>query len=861
MTGNTKPIFQLFLETSRFLIPIYQRPYSWGEVQCARLFSDIEACANGNRHFHFFGSIVSVATGNGLIIIDGQQRITTISLLLLAIRHVIEKCARPCSFKGDTVAWMMGECILERLYPLNPNRYKLTPIDSDLQTYRKIVADEPDIPDGNLDRNFRFFINALINSNCSLDQILAGIEKLSIIAINMEQSENPQLVFESINSTGLNLDEGDKIRNFVLMDLVPEDQEWCFKDYWARIENATKRGPHDDGIGLFIRDFLTMKTGDVPKIKDTYEEFKRHCSDLSDWTENRRSVLAELLQAAEQYEHLLKPATIQDAGVSWRMFNINRQEVLPAYPFLLHVFLLHNKGKLSTEDLNSILGIVDSYVFRRLICGLPTNSLNKVFKDLAKSIEAIAIDASYSEKMAFALSMKSGNSRIPTDTEFRQGMIERPVYDMHIKNRAYLFARLEHGVSKDAPTTRCSDAVWQMIMDKAYTIEHVMPQTLTREWRAELGPEKAEDTHSKWLHRLANLTISAYNAEMSNKSFGEKSGRSFGTLKSQVISYTEAAHHIWLTGFIAAQEHWSEREMQTRAEILADRALSIWPMPTFTFTPPSNLEFEYSILSHDSRFFTGSKPISFALLGDVTKISTWRELAVRACQRMNAEDPVRIRKIATDANGQGLEGHLLLFEANHSTKIADGLFLQKLGSAWEHCQFIKKLLKSNPAFGDVLVRFSEDLDEKNSEDEDDSSPSTPAYTLGAFHEWIDKPIQRLDYAKFKTAMKEAFQSGGEGVCGVVVFQEGSWDQNYSEDARSYLVSSDNLAFDDNPETDELTGWALDGTDNGAWLDEYMSGNNDNPPIEVDYCYIPTHNGVYIHPDDPIVKELFTREDA
>ncbi len=861
MKGDTTSIFNFFSQTTRFRIPIYQRPYSWKQGQCEQLFRDIEACASGARQFHFFGSIVSVADGKDLVIIDGQQRITTISLLLLAVRHIIEKFKRPCSYEGNTVDWIMGECILERTYPPSPDKYKLVPIETDFATYRKLVSDAAALPEGNLTNNYRFFVDAVINSSYSLDQIMQGIGKLAVIAISMERSENPQLVFESINSTGLNLAEGDKIRNFVLMDLSPQDQEVVFKDFWCDIEHKTDRQDGSDGIGLFLRDYLTMKTGEVPNLGDIYESVKRHCNEIPEWRTNRKQILRDWAEAAVQYEHLIRPGTIQDAGLSWRMFNINRQEVLPVYPFLLNLFLLHAAGQLSTKSLDSSLGHVDTFVFRRLMCGLPTNSLNKVFKDLAKNVDAISVDAPYEEKIAFALSSKSGNSRIPNDAEFEQGMKEKNVYDMNIKNRAYIFARLEHGVSKDAPAIRCSDAVWQMIIEKKYTIEHVMPQTLTREWREELGGDKAETVHATWLHRLANLTISAYNSEMSNKSFGEKSGRSFETLKNQVVSYTEAQHHVWLTSFIAQQTQWTEAELEARASILAERAKSIWPLPTYSFTPPKALEHGYSLLTHDSGFFIGAKPISFVLLGETVRVSTWRELAIRACQLLNSEDGAAIKAFAERAQGQGLEGHLSMTESENSTKIAEGLFLQTLGSAWDHCQFLRKLLHSNSLFGDLIIQFSNPIDEKVIVSETQGNDVT--FSLTDFKARIDQPTHRLTFLEFKAAMEDAnraIRNGGEPICGVVVFREDTWKESYSEDSRSYVTTSDYIAFNEDENDNDFAGWALDGTDNAVWLDEYLSENGAFSAANIDFCYIPTKNGMFIRPDDPIVSPLLGKNE-
>lgn len=709
MEGHAKSVFSLFVENKCFIVPIYQRPYSWKFEHCRQMFSDILACASGKRESHFFGSVVRVADGDGSLVVDGQQRLTTISLLLLAIKSAV--LARNNPGDAEFARDIQKDYLLERRHPLKEDRYRMRLIDSDAKIYEKICENGTADCESPLLVNYRFFVTSLQTCGLPPEEVYQAIEKLTVIDISMLPSEKPQLVFESINSTGLDLTEGDKIRNFILMDLSNDDQVTCYEKYWHQIELLTDRGDDSDSVGLFIRDFLTMEKNAVPNLDGIHAEFKRYCVESSDWEESRFAFVGRVHAFAVTYGYLLHPDRIADPDVSWRMFNINRQEVVPAYPFLLRVMSRYVKGEISKDEICRILEIVDVYVFRRQMCDLPANSLSKVFKELDNAIQGIGVEAPYSELMAYTLSVRRGNARTPDDKEFVAGMISKHVYDMRTKNRAYLFSRLEHGTSKDAPVHKCTDAVWEKIIAKEYTVEHVMPQTLTNDWRTELG-DHADEVYDKWLHRLANLTLTAYNSELSNMNFGEKSGRSFTTLKNNVISYVSSAHHISLNEYIADQQHWGEPELQKRAESLAERAKEIWPMPEYHFQPPKVFDYPYSLLENtDSRMFIGMKPTGFTLLGDDFRVTTWRGVAHKVCCKIYEVKPVELSALAaTDDVVSGLLKHLRTTEAEHGTKIADGLYLEFLGSAWDHCQFLRHLIKVLDV-GDLILRFSDEIED------------------------------------------------------------------------------------------------------------------------------------------------------
>lgn len=704
MQGNAKSIYSIFTENNRFIVPIYQRPYSWRMDQCKQLWSDIVACATGKRDRHFFGSTVRVPDASGMIVIDGQQRITTISLLMLAIRNALVAGKKQATRGGSTKDWILNEFLLERCYPPKMSALKLLLTHGDAQTYGSLLSDGEMVGNNNICRSYSFFEECIADMDVSVDELLAGIEKLTVIDISIDKSDNPQLVFESINSTGLDLTEGDKIRNFILMGLSNDEQQAFYGKYWQTIEELTKREENADGIGLFIRDVMTAIRSEVPGLKVIYPEFKRFCSDWGMEQKGVEAMLALLLEYAQSYTLLLHPENIKDPNVSFLMACINRQECLPAYPYLVEIIRLWRKGSLATEQVAACLRIVDSFVFRRLICELPTNSLNKIFTDLHKAIAKVQEDDGehaipYEERLAFVLESRTGKARFPNDEEFRTGMIERHVYELRTKNRAYLFSRLEHGTSKSAPVSGTTDPVFQKIAAKEYSIEHIMPQTLNPSWKKELGPQ-ADEIHGKWLHRLGNLTLTAYNSEMGNGAFASKMGRSLAELKQDNFGFANEAHHLFLTEYISRQDKWTDKEMAERAELLAERALKIWVFPKTTYVPPAPIRFAYKLSEHKPGFFTNTKPVAFTFEGEEYPTGTWTDLTQKLLNLLRGKSVELLRK------GAAASSTIRLSTTKQTTvesdEIAEGVFACIHGSVWDRCNVLKQAMAFFP---DVEVQF------------------------------------------------------------------------------------------------------------------------------------------------------------
>lgn len=712
MKGNETRLVE-FMDGSkkRFVIPVYQRNYDWKQENCKQLFDDLVKVERGGRRTHFFGSIVSVYQPSGrtteFLVVDGQQRLTTVSLLLLAIYNLM-KAGKVTSGDANLAQRIYEEYLVDKFQP-EETRVKLKPVQNDREAFTKLFAEDAAvrIADSHITKNYDYFVQRVLANEITVDEIVEAIEKLQIINIELSGDDNPQLIFESINSTGVDLTEGDKIRNYVLMDLSASLQEKYFSTYWKPMEQLVHRSDGGDGVGLFVRDFLSAEQGEIPNLNRVYPEFKLFAEQHAD----REELLKKILAAARCYQMLLDPSKIEDATLANVMANINRQECTPSYPFVLRVFKMYAEGVLPVEQVQRILRMIDAYVLRRLICDLPTNSLNKVFVELHRGVSAHDANVPYDERVAYVLMTRSGKARFPDDTEFAQALVEKRVYEMRTKNRAYFFSRLENGTSRTAAVSGVEDVVYDKIRNGDYTVEHVMPQKLTEEWRMALGEDWAR-IHETWLHRLGNLTLTAYNSEMSNKSFVSKAGRSLADLKADAFGFSSEAHHLFLNEFIARQETWTEVEITNRAKDLADRAQCIWRYPTTTYNPPQPEVFAYGIVAHRPGFFTNSKPVAFRFRDVEYRTDSWTTIVRQVLTLLAKESTEKLHAAAAKSSTIRLavnKTDTLVME-----EFAPDTFACCHGSVWEKCNVMKQALSEFSDL-DVEVVFNNPIEDEEDE--------------------------------------------------------------------------------------------------------------------------------------------------
>lgn len=557
------------LNTSRqFIVPIFQRNYSWQKSQYEQLWFDIlRASKFKEKQNHFIGSIVYIDMGTPagrpqqLLLIDGQQRLTTISILLCAIKDYVQK------FNLETKLINLAKIKNQFLYnsdEIDEDRYKLLLNVQDKETYIKLIDNTiftVNKPATNIIKCYEFFyerIEDFIKQYGQIDEIYAGIFKLSLVSISLDKdSDNPQMIFESMNSTGKDLSQTDLLRNYLLMDLTPEKQTRLYKTYWKPMEELFGEDIYKNDVNkfdYFIRDFLTLKsdTGHICKINNVYENFKRYYLDNNC---EKFAVLKDLFTYAKYYACIdLLQENDDELKLYWQEFKKLDSHVV--YPFLLKLYDDYSCQILIKEDFKKILQVVISYLWRRAICEIPTNSLSKTFATLYQAVDK----DDYVNSIIKAFVFKSTYKRFSSDYEVREKLQTKDIY--HFRLRKYLLEALENYYHKEPIDLNTAN----------YTIEHIMPQNIEHNlsWQQMLG-ENWQEVHSLYLHTLGNLTITGYNAEMSNKSFGEKVNGESGFKHS----------HLKLNESIVQCDVWNKKAIQRRTNILTDIILKIWKYPEF----------------------------------------------------------------------------------------------------------------------------------------------------------------------------------------------------------------------------------------------------------------------------------------
>lgn len=628
MRGKDEKLLDLFNSNGkRFIIPAYQRNYDWKQANCERLFDDLTALVKSKRDSHFFGSVVTVENEDGFsterLVIDGQQRLTTVSLLLLAMYKLLDK-GEVVSTRGDLKDHIF-HCYLVDNTSDRDIKLRLKPVKSDQQAFTKLFNNiEEHIPNSNLTINYNYFINRIRKNEISIDELFKAVRNLVVINVELKQEDNPQLVFECLNSTGVALTEGDKIRNFVLMDLSARQQDEFYEKYWNKIEECTN---YD--VSAFIRDYLSVKTTTLAPQNKVYEAFKAFKYKSHDEPEN---LLKDMYSYSKLYKILLSGKT-GNKELNGCIFRLNWLESSVTRPFFLEVLRLESEQKLSSDEVSSIFKTVETYLYRRQICEYPSNSLNKIFLTLHKEI--IKFDGSsehYLEKFKYAIGTKANRGVFPSDIDFSNAFKTRNIYKMSSRIRTYTLERLEN-----YETLETTD-VYRRIEDETLTIEHVMPQVLVSTWIKSLGENYAE-IHETWLHRIANLTLTAYNSKYSNSPFQDKLNMKNGFKDSG----------IRLNHWIASQSEWGLTQLAARADDLAKRALDIWPMPNTDIYIPAVKPHDTVTLDDDISF-SGLTISGFIFKGIEQSATAWIDMFDAMLRQLHSSDKSVLAKLAIEVD-------------------------------------------------------------------------------------------------------------------------------------------------------------------------------------------------------------------
>lgn len=641
----------------RFIIPVYQRNYDWKTDNCKQLFDDLIKVIKINRKSHFFGSLVSVYVPSGrnteFLVIDGQQRLTTVSLLLLAMYNLISN--NVIVPEDESLGEQIYEDFLVDKYQPKDTRIKLKSVKNDQKAFSMLFNSVDDhIRESNLTTNYNYFYERIQRQEVTIDQLFDAICCLEIINITLDNEDNPQLIFESLNSTGLNLSEGDKIRNFILMSLTQKEQDEYYEQYWNRIEECTR---YD--VSSFVRDYLSIKQLTIPSQKKIYIDFKDYVERLSLDAESKAEVLLkDLLAYAKRYQLLLSGGT-KSKNLDACIYRLNRLETTVTRPFFLEVLRLYNEDKLDISQVTDVFLTTENYLFRRTICELPTNALNKIFLMLHREIVRYdGTENDYVDKFKYALLSKKERARFPDDDEFSLRFAERPIFQMNSKNKVYILERLEnYGTAEDKD-------VYGHYDDGVYSIEHIMPQHLTPAWVKALG-EDYEQIHETWLHRIANLTLTAYNSQYSNSTFEEK--------KTMKNGFEDSG--IRMNTYIAKKENWTLHEIEERSLYLVARALEIWASPSTRFKPRQRQLDSYA-LDDDTSTLIGKTIARFSYKNTEQPVSSWVEMYLKVLQILYAENKGIITKLAVSSDGDtAFHFSLNSGEFRQSEEIGDGIYV------------------------------------------------------------------------------------------------------------------------------------------------------------------------------------------
>jgi uncharacterized protein with ParB-like and HNH nuclease domain/predicted transport protein len=562
MKATEANLLEFIKKSPRFIIPLYQRTYSWTERECRQLWDDIlRAGTSPEVKAHFMGSVVyiqdglyQVTTNSPLLVIDGQQRLTTITLLIAALADALEK--QPEDAREPIDGFSPRK--LRNYYLVNPEeederRYKLLLSQTDRETLIALV-DRRELPAEaslRVSENITLFRD-WIACTPDLKIVCQGVAKLLLIDTSLTRGEdNPQLIFESMNSTGKELSQADLVRNFVLMGLEPKLQTRLYKEYWRPFELEFGQQAYGEKFDAFMRHYLTLKTGEIPRQDQVYEAFKTHARSKTIAEAGTEALLKDIRAFAGHYCAMAlgkeKRLRLREA-----FHDLRELKVEVAYPFLLEVYDDCAQGRIADDELLEIVRFIEAYVFRRAICAIPTNSLNKTFATFGKALRK---DRFLESVRAHFLLLPSYR-RFPRDDEFRRDFETRDLYNSRI--RSYWLRRLENNERKE-----------RIVLDE-YTIEHIMPQNdnLSSAWRMDLGTEW-QRVHETWLHTLGNLTLTRYNSEYSDRPFPEKRDMTWGFKESP----------LRVNQGLGILESWDEEQIRNRAERLSGVAVDVWRFP------------------------------------------------------------------------------------------------------------------------------------------------------------------------------------------------------------------------------------------------------------------------------------------
>lgn len=632
-----------------FNIPVYQRNYDWQEENCKKLFTDIENIIKHNEEIeHFLGTVVYVLTKierdyEEYVLIDGQQRITSISLLLKALHEKI--------ISEDTKESIWEQYLINKKSPDNI-RIRLKPIESDSVSYKQLIDNNDDSSNSNVCRNYKIFKELLENSHYSAEQIYSALYKIELVTIKLEKdkkSENPQLIFESLNSTGLSLTQADLIRNYLLMNSEYEKQTVLYKNFWLKIEIELTNKKISD----FIRDFLTMKTGKIANKNKVYDDFKEYMRIQKEL--NEEAILEELVTYSKYYNWFLN-ANSNNEKINEKLKHFKYLKNTTVYPLLLSIFEdTYYYKKLDEDKLLKIIDLLISYIFRRTICGYKTSSINKVFASIPKKILENQNEKDIYFKIEKNLMERRLETIFPRDEEFKVNFIKYN-FEKNKELLKYTLKELEQKVSNN------------VINDTSnLNIEYIMPENLNSEWKLELGEKKFENTHLEYLGTIGNSSLIENDLLRYNKNF-----------KTKKEFYQKS--NIEITRNINNYQVWTDNEIKNRAEQLYEKSKEIWSIPAgYKIQKLNNIEYGKEYLLNSSINVTGEKPDKLIIDSIPYPVKSWKGLLEKLCIELYNLDSDIFKELIYNPNFQTKERVILsnsISKLRQPIEISNDLYIE-----------------------------------------------------------------------------------------------------------------------------------------------------------------------------------------
>lgn len=659
---------------TQFVIPVYQRNYDWTEKHCKVLLNDIKE-AGINKKEHFIGSIVYVIHGNAafkeLIIVDGQQRLTTIYLIYLRLYNLLPN--------GNPIKNRIYEQYLINKFAVQPSQKLKLKLTENNNKFLKHLLNTPITTikgKSNIIDNYIYFENNINADNYK--EVLDGLSYLNIIDMALDRNiDDPQRIFESLNSTGLALSQGDLIRNYILMKLNSKEQEEIYEKYWEYIEKDAKdESKNENMVSDFIRDFMTSEYNKIPNKSRVYEEFKEKYS--IDNLNEIKNYLGVLKEYASYYNRLLNPKKENDKDISLKLDNIKSLEVNVSYPFFLKIYKDYNDKIIDKEKFIYIIDLIESFVFRRFICDVPTNAMNKIFMTLYRQINKNNYVKSLEEylcKLEFSL-------KFPKDEEFISKFKEKNIYEsIAQKKKMYLFNKLEQGLGKEVVDFSKTDL----------TIEHIFPQNPDGAWEEDLTEEEYSIAE-KNLHKIANLTLSANNGALGNKRFIEKKNMNIDNGQQGYI-YSS----LWLNEYLKQIEEWKPKNIEERFEKIKERFLQVWRYPNIVIV---NNNIEVNIFNADNP--TGKKLEYIKFNGeeynDITDVSKLFSFIIKYYydNEENKNEIQKVIKITTNKE------ELI---SDYPIQLSDIYYAENTYSSDKKFDLIKKLIDIFDREDELLIKY------------------------------------------------------------------------------------------------------------------------------------------------------------